>query len=71
MASSMQHESEVQGRQRELADSLDFAAKVARDPVMVRRVGEAKARIAAGDVDDANLVRYEDLMGRIDELRRR
>jgi hypothetical protein len=71
MASSMQHESEVQRRQRELADSLDLAAKVARDPGMARRVEEARARIAAGDVDEANLVSYEELVGRIDELRRR
>jgi hypothetical protein len=36
-----------------------------------RRVEEARARIVAGDVDEANLLSYEELVGRIDELRRR
>jgi hypothetical protein len=71
MASSIQHESEGQRRQGELADSLELAARVTRDPVMAPRVEEARARIAAGDVDEANLVTYEELVGRIDELRRR
>ena len=63
MASSIQHESEGQRRQRELADSLEFAAQVARDPAIACRVEEARAKIAAGDVDEANLVSYEELVG--------
>jgi hypothetical protein len=71
MVGPIQHESDGQRRQWELADSLEFAAQVARDPVMARRVEEARARIVAGDVDEANLLSYEGLVGRIDELRRR
>ena len=54
MAGSIRHESGGPRRQRELADSLDFAAQVAQDPVMARRVEEARARIAAGDVYEIN-----------------
>lgn len=70
MAGAVRHESEYQRRQRELADSLEYAAHVARDPEMAKRVQETRARIAAGDVDETNLLSYEELVGRIDELRR-
>ena len=68
MASSVPYESEGQRRRRELTDSLELAVR--SDPVMARRVEDARARIAAGDVDEDDLVSYEELSGRIDELRR-
>ncbi len=70
MASSVRYEREGQRRRRELTDSLEFGARVARDPVMARRVEDARARIAAGDVDEDDLVSYVELSGRIDEFRR-
>jgi hypothetical protein len=35
-----------------VADTFDYAATVARDPELARRVAEARSKIASGDVGD-------------------
>lgn len=69
MAQPMRHETDDECRRRELADSLEYAARVARDPEIARRVAEARAAIAAGDLNEADFIDYEELLERIRVLR--
>jgi hypothetical protein len=55
----------------ELAASRAYADRVAKDPEIARRIAEDHARMAAGGFDPADEIRYEDMLRRIEELRRR
>jgi len=64
----MRRETDDQRRQRHLADSLEYAAKVARDPVMTRRIAETRAEIAANGFDERELIPYEKVQEMIRRL---
>jgi hypothetical protein len=48
----MQRESDDQRQQRELADSQEYAASVARDPEIASRIAEARAQMTPDGFDD-------------------
>lgn len=45
----------------------DYEARAANDPVLKQRLAEWQAELASGEIDEANLIPYEDLMARIRE----
>jgi hypothetical protein len=65
VAQPMRRETDDQRRRRELADSLEYAARVARDPEIARRIAEDRAQMAAGGFDPADEIRYEDVLKRL------
>ncbi len=64
----MRYESDDDRRARELAASYAYDASAANDPVLNQRIAEAQRASAAGEIDEADLISYEDLMARIREL---
>lgn len=68
MAQPMRRESNEERRQRHLAASRAYAAQVARDPEMTRRIEEVRAKMAAGDFDENNVIPYETMLEMIRRL---
>lgn len=65
MAEPIRLERDDTRRRRELAESLAYAARAARDPELERRLAEAQAALTAGEADDTDLIDYEALLERI------
>jgi hypothetical protein len=68
MAEPVRRETDDEKRRRELAASEKYAAQVARDPEMTRRIEEIRARMAAGDFDENNVIPYETMQEMIRRL---
>lgn len=68
MAQPMRRETDDEKRRRELAASLEYAAKVARDPEMTRRIAETRAEIAANGFDERQRIPYEKMLEMIRRL---
>jgi uncharacterized protein YciW len=58
----MPRESDNERRQRQLAASREYAAQVANDPEMTRRIAEEHARIAANGFDERDIIPYEEML---------
>jgi hypothetical protein len=52
-------------RARELAASREYAERSANNPVLNQRIAEWNAAMAAGEIDEANLIHFEELVDRI------
>jgi hypothetical protein len=55
-------ETDAEKRRRELADSLEYAAGTLRDPAIIRREAELSAEMAAGGLDESDLIPYEEMI---------
>lgn len=71
VAQPMRSESDDDRRARELAASREYAERSANDPVLNARIAEWNAAMAAGEIDESNLIPHEWLLDRIRELQSR
>jgi hypothetical protein len=65
----MRWETDGQRRRRLLADSLEYAARAARDPKVAARIAHARAELAAGGFDERDLIPYEKIQEMLRRLR--
>lgn len=61
----MRMPSDDEGRARAFAASREYAERSANDPVLNARIAEVQAALAAGEIDEANLIHIEELIDRI------
>lgn len=61
----MRFESDDDRRARELAASREYAERSAKDSVLNQRIADAQAALAAGEIDESNLIHFEELIDRI------